>query len=163
MPRALGNLSRLAPQARLPEGTSRWMLSRPPTLAALLLTLASACAADPGDALKSAADGGTPVGSEGVQAVVDAGGAVQNTFDASSSVPPPQPEATTPVDTSPAADAAAEAIADAGVDDAMMAPEIVTCPTCPLELQYEVSSAMASSQQIQFNVKIINHGTEIGR
>ena len=135
------------------------MLSRQPRLPALLLLLVPACAADPGDALKTTGDAGaTQVGSEGPLAVADSGGVVENSFDGAATAPP-TPEATISDDAGPMTDATAEATADGGVDDAMLAPEIVTCPTCALELQYEVGSAASSSQQMQFNFKVINHGS----
>lgn len=135
------------------------MLARQPRLLALLLLLAPACAADPGDALKTAGDGGAMVvGSEGPLPVIDSGGAVQDSID-SGATPPPTPEAAASDDAAPMTDATSDVAPDVGLDDAMVAPEVVTCPTCPLELQYEVGSATASSQQIQFNFKIINHGS----
>jgi hypothetical protein len=116
---------------------------------------AAACAADPGDAPKqdaaiiSGGDASPDVGGDPFDAGVDGGRGGEDS-------------AVSPVDVA-VADVANEAGAevgggsDAGVVDAP--PDVASCPTCPLVVEYMTTVTTATAKDISPHLNLLNNGT----
>ncbi|HEX3772326.1 MAG TPA: cellulose binding domain-containing protein [Polyangiaceae bacterium] len=121
---------------------------------------AAACAADPGDDLKTSSSGVTTPSSSGSSGSGGGGSSGSSTSSSggstsgggsSGTTPPPTDDASD--DTTPTGDDAAAPVSDAGP------PMVVTCTTCPVSLEYETNAPSSGQTNNNIYYELTNQGS----
>jgi hypothetical protein len=138
---------------------------RPTSTLALLTLLPASCAADPGDALKSAADNGLPpIVSEADSGMDELGLDDSSPLQADETMVEETPSLSDDTSTSidgpmqiPDASLEATASSDAPVTG-QGPPDVESCPTCAIELEYMTPTTSVMTQDIRPHYEMNNHG-----
>jgi hypothetical protein len=135
-------------------------------IAALLVTLAAACAADAGDAPKSAAgvgsgsvsSSGAGTGTSGQLGSDDSSAAPASSANDDEAGTPPDASLSSDVDVQEATVVASEdGPSEVSATDQLGPAE--SCATCPIELKYTTTTTTAATQDIRPHYEIDNNGT----